>query len=151
MREEVLPALPEKYDGIMRAAEHHLRAGTTPSLVDRVNRMLLVNYAQRRRSTVTRGWPLKGGLEAWRAEVLASRRWSPFRRTPRTGSGSWPLGVEGTYGSPRLAQLAREALEDQRGDSSRLTLSNSRSFSASDNPFPSPLTPLRFRKPTLAA
>jgi hypothetical protein len=78
VREVVLPALPEKYEGIMRAAEHHLRAAETPALVDRVNRMLRVNYARHRRSTVTRGWPLKGGLQAWRAEVLASRRWSPF-------------------------------------------------------------------------
>ncbi|HYO71402.1 MAG TPA: hypothetical protein VEU33_35515 [Archangium sp.] len=72
------PGTDKRYEGIMRAAEHHLRAGAAPSLVDRVNRMLRVNYAQRRRSTVTRGWPLKGGLQAWRAEVLASRRWSPF-------------------------------------------------------------------------
>lgn len=79
VHEVALPALPERYEGIMQAAEIHLRAGATPSVVDRVNRMLRVNYARHRRSTVSRAWPLRGGIEAWRAEVLASRRWSPFR------------------------------------------------------------------------
>ena len=78
VHEVVSPVLPEKYQGIMRAAEHHLRAGATPSVIDRVNRMLLLNYSRHRRSTVTRGWPLKGGREAWRAEVLAWRGESPF-------------------------------------------------------------------------
>jgi hypothetical protein len=73
-----LPVSPEKHQGLMRAAEHHLRAGETPSLVDRVNRMLLLNFKPHTRGTVTRAWPLQGGREAWRAEVLASRQESPF-------------------------------------------------------------------------
>jgi hypothetical protein len=77
--EQTLPPVsPEKHQGLMHAAEHHLRAGATPSLVDRVNRMLLLNYARHTRGTVTRAWPLKGGREVWRAEVSASRQWSPF-------------------------------------------------------------------------
>ncbi len=67
----------------MQAAEYHLREGATPALIDRVNRMLRVNYAQRRRGTVTRGWPRRGGVEAWRAEVLASRRGNPFQADAR--------------------------------------------------------------------
>ncbi|QRK04888.1 hypothetical protein JQX13_32315 [Archangium violaceum] len=50
----------ERNQGIMQAAEYHLREGATPALIDRVNRMLRVTYAQRRRGTVIRGWPLRG-------------------------------------------------------------------------------------------
>ncbi|WNG45961.1 hypothetical protein F0U60_18950 [Archangium minus] len=79
VHDEALPATPERNQGSMQAAELLLREGETPALIDRVNRMLRVNHAQRRRGTVTRGWPLRGGVEAWRAEVLASRRSNPFQ------------------------------------------------------------------------
>ncbi|HYH98259.1 hypothetical protein [Hyalangium sp.] len=76
--EEVQPSSPEGQRGVLQAAEFHLRDGARPSVVDRVNRMLLLNFQGSRRSTVTRAWPLKGGLPAWRAEVLAWRRSSAF-------------------------------------------------------------------------
>ena len=79
VHEDVLPASPEGQEGVLRAAEHHLRDGAPPSVVDRVNRMLLLNFRGVRRSTVTRSWPLKGGLPLWRVEVLAAHRESPFR------------------------------------------------------------------------
>ncbi|MDY7227600.1 hypothetical protein [Hyalangium rubrum] len=78
VHEEVLPSSPEGQQGVLQAAEFHLRDGAPPSVVNRVNRMLLLNFQGSRRSTVTRAWPMKGGLSAWRAEVLASRRWNPF-------------------------------------------------------------------------
>jgi hypothetical protein len=76
--EQVLPSSPEGQQGVLNAAEHHLRNGAAPSVVDRVNRMLLVNFQGIRRGTVTRAWPLKGGLAAWRAEVLAWRQRNSF-------------------------------------------------------------------------
>ncbi len=82
VHEEVLPSSPEGHKWVMRSAEHHLSAGATPSVVDRVNRMLRVNFQGPRRSTVTRAWPVKGGLSAWRAEVLAWQRWNPFPVEP---------------------------------------------------------------------
>jgi hypothetical protein len=78
VHEEVLPSSPEGQRGVLQAAEFHLREEAPPSVIDRVNRMLLLNFRGSRRSTVTRAWPLKGGLPAWRAEVLAWRQWSPF-------------------------------------------------------------------------
>ncbi len=80
--EQVLPSSPEGREGVLRAAELHLRAGETPSLVERVNRMLLLNFRGVRRATVTRAWPLRGGLDAWRSEVLAWHRGSPFPADP---------------------------------------------------------------------
>jgi hypothetical protein len=80
--EEVLPSSPEGQEGVMRSAAHHLRAGATPSMIDRVNRMLRLNFQGHRRSTVTRAWPVKGGLPTWRAEVLAWHRWNPFPVQP---------------------------------------------------------------------
>ncbi|WP_309897322.1 hypothetical protein [Archangium sp.] len=38
-----------------------------------------------RRVAITRAWPLRGGVAAWRAEVLAWRQWSHFTAT----SDSW--------------------------------------------------------------
>jgi hypothetical protein len=78
VHEQVLPSSPEGQQGVMRAAELQLRDGAPPSLVDRVNRMLVLNFQGARRGTVTRAWPLKGGLSAWMAEVISWRRWNPF-------------------------------------------------------------------------
>ena len=83
VREEVLPWSPAGHEGVLRSAEITLRAGATPSLVDRVNRMLRLNFAGLRRSTVTRAWPLMGGVDAWRAEVGAARRKTPFSVDPQ--------------------------------------------------------------------
>jgi hypothetical protein len=69
-------------EGALIAAEFTLRAGETPERIDRVNRMLVHNFSGPRRGTVTRGWPLRGGLEVWRAEVLAWRRWNAFPAEP---------------------------------------------------------------------
>lgn len=76
VHEQLWPSSPERRRGVLQAAEHHLRDGAPPSVVDRVNRMLLLNFQGARRSTVTRAWPLRGGFPAWRAEVLA---WRPAR------------------------------------------------------------------------
>jgi len=78
VHEQVLPWSPEGHQGVLQAAEHHLRNGAPPSVVDRVNRMLLLNFQGSRRGTVTRAWPMKGGLAAWRAEVLAWRQRNSF-------------------------------------------------------------------------
>ena len=78
VHEHVLPSSPEGQQGVLRSAEHHLSDGAPPSVVDRVNRMLLLNFRGVRRGTVTRAWPLTGGLPAWRGEVLACHRESPF-------------------------------------------------------------------------
>lgn len=83
VREEVLPWSPVGQEGVLRSAEVTLGARATPALVDRVNRMLRVNFAGVRRGTVTRAWPLGGGLEAWRAEVLAAVRHSPLAVEPQ--------------------------------------------------------------------
>jgi hypothetical protein len=83
VHEEVLPSSPEGQQGVLQAAEFHLRAGATPSVVDRVNRFLLLNFRGVRRSTVTRAWPLKGGLQAWREEVLVWHRRSPVSADAR--------------------------------------------------------------------
>lgn len=78
VHEKVKPLSPEGEQGVLQSAELSLRDGAPPSLVERVNRMLVLNFQGTRRSTVTRAWPLKGGLLAWRAEVLTWRRWNPF-------------------------------------------------------------------------
>jgi hypothetical protein len=78
VHEQVLPWSPEGHRGVLQAAEHHLRNGAPPSVVDRVNRMLLLNFQGSRRGTVTRAWPLKGRLTAWRSEVLAWRQRNSF-------------------------------------------------------------------------
>lgn len=62
--------------GAMIAAEFQLRAGETPQRIDQVNRMLVRDFAVPRRGTITRAWPVRGGLEVWRAEVLAWRKWN---------------------------------------------------------------------------
>ncbi len=76
--EEVRSLTPAGEQGVLQAAEFHLRGGETPGVIDRVNRMLLLNFQTRQRGTVTRAWPLKGGLPAWIEEVLAWRRSRPF-------------------------------------------------------------------------
>lgn len=81
--EKVLPSSPEGQEGVLRSAEFHLRAGETPSVVDRVNRMLLRNFKGCSRGTFTRAWPLRGGVEAWRTEVLAWRRSNAFPAEPQ--------------------------------------------------------------------
>jgi hypothetical protein len=63
-------------DGALFAADFQLRATATPEVIDRVNRMLVRSFAPPSPGTVTRAWPMAGGLDAWRAEVLAARRWS---------------------------------------------------------------------------
>lgn len=77
--------------GALIAAEFQLRAGETPQRIDQVNRMLVRNFAGPRRGTVTRAWPLRGGLEVWKAEVLAWRRWNTFPAAP--GSWEWFVGT----------------------------------------------------------
>jgi hypothetical protein len=80
--EVVPPANTVSQEGALFAAEFSLRAGETPQRIDQVNRMLLHSFAGGRRGTVTRAWPLRGSLEAWRAEVLAWRRRSEFPADP---------------------------------------------------------------------
>ncbi|RKH65883.1 hypothetical protein [Corallococcus llansteffanensis] len=69
-----LPAASTREEGALFSAEFQLRAGATPTVVDRVNHMLLLHFARPLKGTVSRAWPLTGGLEAWRAGVLARRR-----------------------------------------------------------------------------
>jgi hypothetical protein len=76
--EDVPSSTSVSREGAVIAAGHQLRAGATPEAIDKANRTLLRNFADVRRGTVTRAWPIRGGLDAWRAEVLAWRRWSPF-------------------------------------------------------------------------
>jgi hypothetical protein len=61
-------------EGALIGAELQLRAGATPEVIDRVNRQLLRSFNWPERGTITRAWPLAGGAEAWRAEVLAWRQ-----------------------------------------------------------------------------
>ncbi len=78
VREEETPSNPVGQEWVLRSAEDHLKAGATQARVERVNHLLLQNFAGPRRFTVTRGWPLKGGREAWCSEVLAWRRRHAF-------------------------------------------------------------------------
>jgi hypothetical protein len=80
--EVVNPSSKVTQDGALFAAEMNLRAGETPERVDRVNRMLVYSFAGPRRGTITRAWPVRGGLDAWRAEVLAWRKWNTFPAEP---------------------------------------------------------------------
>lgn len=80
--EAVNPSSTVTQEGALLAAEFSLRAGETPERVDRVNRMLVHSFAGGRRGTVTRAWPIRGGLEAWRAEVLAWRKWNTLPAEP---------------------------------------------------------------------
>jgi hypothetical protein len=73
------PERQVREQGALLSAEFQLRAGATPRDIDRVNRMLVRHFERRERDTVSRAWPVSGGLEAWRAEVLAWRRWSGVR------------------------------------------------------------------------
>jgi hypothetical protein len=73
--ERVPPSPSVQQEGALLAAELNLRASSTPQTIDRVNRMLVRSFSPGRRGTITRAWPLRGGGEAWRAEVLAWARW----------------------------------------------------------------------------
>ncbi|MCP3143175.1 hypothetical protein [Pyxidicoccus xibeiensis] len=70
----VQPASAVREQGALIGAELQLRAGATPEVIDRVNRQLVRSFHWPERGTVTRAWPIAGGAEAWRAEVLAARR-----------------------------------------------------------------------------
>ncbi len=76
--EEPIPEEPFRREGMWLAAEAQLRNRKTPEGIDGANRTLLREYMGVQRTAVTRAWPVRGGLDAWRAEVLAWRRWSPF-------------------------------------------------------------------------
>jgi hypothetical protein len=76
--EAVDAAASVRQQGALIAAEFNLAAVSTPKVIERVNRMLVQSFAQAQRGTVTRAWPLRGGLDAWRAEVLAWRKWNTF-------------------------------------------------------------------------
>lgn len=70
-------------DGALFSAELQLRKDATPETVERVNRMLLLNFTPSPRGTVSRAWPIPGGRETWREEVNARRRrgWVPLEDT----------------------------------------------------------------------
>ncbi|RKH21940.1 hypothetical protein D7Y13_33350 [Corallococcus praedator] len=68
------PSSSVREAGALFSAEFQLRTGATPQVVERVNRMLLLNFAQPLKGTVSRAWPIPGGLAAWRQEVLLARR-----------------------------------------------------------------------------
>ncbi|TSC23520.1 hypothetical protein [Corallococcus sp. Z5C101001] len=70
------PESSVREEGALFSADFQLRAGATPAVVERVNRMLLLNFTRSAQGAVSRAWPLRGGVDAWRAEVLAWRRWS---------------------------------------------------------------------------
>jgi hypothetical protein len=80
--EAAVPERAQREAGALMAAEFNLRAVSTPQVIDRVNRMLVHSFSRGRRGTVTRAWPLRGGGEAWRAEVLAWRKWNDFPAEP---------------------------------------------------------------------
>ncbi|RKG89993.1 hypothetical protein D7W82_05220 [Corallococcus sp. CA049B] len=68
------PASAVREEGALFSAEFQLRAGATPETVDRVNRMLLLDFTPNPRGTVSRAWPLPGGRASWREEVSVRRR-----------------------------------------------------------------------------
>jgi hypothetical protein len=59
-------------EGALKAAE--LRLKHRPGDVDAVNRILLRDHEPNRRLAVTRAFPLRGGADAWKAEVIAWRK-----------------------------------------------------------------------------
>ncbi|MHA7629145.1 hypothetical protein [Corallococcus sp. M7] len=73
------PASTVREEGALFSAEFQLRAGATPETVDRVNRMLVLNFTPAPRGTVSRAWPIPGGRETWREEIITRRRrgWLP--------------------------------------------------------------------------
>ncbi|MFP2926494.1 hypothetical protein ACLESO_14985 [Pyxidicoccus sp. 3LG] len=90
------PPRPERSareQGALIGAEVQLRAGATPEVIDRVNRQLLRSFDWPERGTVTRAWPVAGGIEAWRAEVLGSRHGSPVPL--REDDWSWFVSTKG--------------------------------------------------------
>lgn len=77
--EAPIPENPFRREGTWFAAEAQFRSRNGgPEGIDRANRTLLREYTGVHRVAVTRAWPVRGGLEAWRAEVLACRRWNAF-------------------------------------------------------------------------
>lgn len=72
--ERHLPESRVREEGALLGAEIQLRAGATPEVIDRVNRQLVRNFNWPERGTVTRAWPLAGGVEAWRGQLLAWRQ-----------------------------------------------------------------------------
>lgn len=64
-------------EGALIGAEIQLRAGATPEVIDRVNRMLVRSFDWPDRGTVSRAWPIAGGAETWRHELLAWRKSNP--------------------------------------------------------------------------
>ncbi|QSQ27119.1 hypothetical protein JY651_20355 [Pyxidicoccus parkwayensis] len=71
------PASRVREEGALLSAELQLRSGATPEVIDRVNRMLVRNFDWPERGSVSRAWPIPGGFEAWRAELLAWRGQNP--------------------------------------------------------------------------
>jgi hypothetical protein len=64
-------------EGALIGAEIQLRAGATPEVIDRVNRLLVRSFSWSGRGTVTRAWPVAGGIKVWQAELRAWRKWNP--------------------------------------------------------------------------
>ena len=64
-------------EGALIGAEFQLRAGATPEVIDRVNRLLVRSFSGSERGTVTRAWPVTGGIKVWQAELHAWGRWNP--------------------------------------------------------------------------
>lgn len=87
--EDEVPSTDLEREGAVIAAGFQLRAGA----IDKANRTLLRHFSERRRGTVTRAWPLRGGLDAWKAEVLAWRRWNPF--PAEAGEWEWFVAPQG--------------------------------------------------------
>ncbi|WP_375757538.1 hypothetical protein [Corallococcus exercitus] len=67
------PANAVREEGALFSADFQLRAGATPETVDRVNRMLVLNFTPGPKGTVSRAWPIPGGRETWREEITARR------------------------------------------------------------------------------
>ncbi len=80
--EEVIPVEPVRREGILISAGVQTRQKGTPAVIDSANRALVREFTEHRRVAITRAWPLRGGAGAWRAEVLAWRRWCPFPVNP---------------------------------------------------------------------
>ncbi|WP_257456013.1 hypothetical protein [Archangium lipolyticum] len=71
------PGSRVREEGALIGAEIQLRAGATPEVIDRVNRLLVRSFSWSGRGTVTRAWPVAGGIKVWQAELRAWRKWNP--------------------------------------------------------------------------
>jgi hypothetical protein len=60
--------------GALFGAEFQLKAGETPEVIERVNRMLLLNFTPPPKGTVTRAWPIPGGRAAWHQDLVGRGR-----------------------------------------------------------------------------